>query len=225
MSSLDSDDDGTVDDGTEAAPGAERTPWEIQEVVAVALLTGIAAVAVTGVALGTIGAPGVSGQFFKQPAGQALIESTQWAGLLTAFVLVCATALVWWQVDGWTEVLDDLADNGTSAEGGGSIALEIDEAQRHVRRNRRLATWARASLVITAMAAVALVIGVVIQQTPVEPSALDWDEILSFGGQSLASVILAAAGLYGASLVRKRCDDALMPPPAAASGEAAARSR
>ena len=129
MSALDSDDDGTEDDGTDAAPARERTPWEIQEVVAVTLLAGIAVVGVTGVAAGTIGIPGGSNQIFSQPASQALIESTQWAaGLLNAFVLLCATALAWWQVDGWTDALDDLADSATSSGHSESVAIEVDEA-------------------------------------------------------------------------------------------------
>ena len=68
------------------------------------------------------------------------------------------------------------------------------------------------------MAAVALVIGIVIQQAPVEPAALDWQEIVSFGGQSVAALILDGAGLYGAWLVRRRCDDALTPQPTPTGG-------
>jgi hypothetical protein len=209
MSTLDLDDDGTDDDGTDddvGVQGRARTPWEIQEIVAVALLAGVAVVGVTSVAAGVIGFPGGGGDYV------ALIRATAWAGLLTAFVVLCAMALVWWQVEGWTDAFDDLADNGTDSGDSGSIALEVREARRHVRRNRRLAIWAGASLVIVAMASVALVIGYVLEQSPVEPSALPWDEILSAGGQSLATVILAGAGLYGAWLVRRRCDDTLTAP-------------
>ncbi len=219
MSSMDPEDDGTEDGTTDAGRAKERTPWEIQEIVAVALLGAIAVVAVTGVASGIISNTVHVGHLFSEPAGQALIESTQWAGLLTAFVLLCALALVWWQVDGWTDALDDLADDGSRSSGEGDAVADIDEARRHVRRNRSLTTWAGVLLVITAVAAVALVVGVVIQQTPVVPSALDWNEIVSFGGQSLATTILAGAGLYAVRRVRTQCDETVKPRHTAPTGQ------
>ena len=102
-------------------------------------------------------------------------------------MLLCTLALAWWQVEGWTEALDDLADEEPSDNAEGeSFADEVDEAWHHIRRNRSLATWAGVSIVISAMAAIAALIGIVIEQTPVGLAALNWNTIAAFGGEALA---------------------------------------
>src|SRR5579862_7254450 len=97
----------TEDDGPNTA--RIRTSWEIQELAALALLSAVAIVIVFGVATGVVGDTGLNQT--GAPAAEVLLDATRWAGIDVAFLVVAAIGLMWWQVDGWAEALDD--------EGGG----------------------------------------------------------------------------------------------------------
>ncbi len=125
-------------------PSPDRnTPWEIQEIAAAALLLVVAVVAVTGVAAGIVASTETDlGSFGRDAVSEVLLQSTLWAGVLIAFLVVSALGLVWWQVDGWTDALEDLDDDRTDDDRDGSgpavEAHETDEAVAHIRRNRSL---------------------------------------------------------------------------------------
>lgn len=186
------------------SPGP-KTPWEIQEIAAAVLLFVVAVVAITGVAAGIVADIGPGpGPVGREAVSEVLLQSTLWAGVLIAFLVVSALGLVWWQVDGWTDALEDLGDDDHD---GSSPTEEADEAVAHILRNQALATWGAVSLVVIAMAAVGALVGVVLLQTTI-PSSLDWQEVISNSGSALATVILAGVGVYGALHIRTLGDGA-----------------
>jgi hypothetical protein len=182
-----------------------KTSWEIQEIATVALLLVVAVGAVSGVAGGIVATDGTgSGPFGREAISEALLQSTLWAGVLIAFLVISALGLVWWQVDGWTDALEDL---GHDRAGAGPVeeADESDEAVAHIRRGRALGTWGAVSLLVIAMAAVGGLVGVVLQERTI-PSSLDWQELISSAGSALATVILAGVGGYGVLRIRELCE-------------------
>ena len=107
------DEDPRPDDN--AAPIARQssstfaTSWEIQEIVAAALLLVIAVLAGAGVASAIIGSTSqVDGFATGESVAQVLLESTQWAGVLASFLILSAVGLIWWQTDGWVDAFADL---------------------------------------------------------------------------------------------------------------------
>jgi hypothetical protein len=201
---MDEEEAGTLDE----LPSPRRTtPWEIEEIAAAALLLVVAVLAVAGVAAGIV-ANTESGPFGRVAVSDALLQSTLWAGVLIAFLVVSALALVWWQVDGWTDALEDLGHDraGAGPAEEADESDESDEAVAHIRRSRALGTWGAVSLLVIAVAAVGGSVGVVLQQTAIPPS-LDWQEVISSSGSALATVILAGVGIYGVFRIRVLCED------------------
>jgi len=192
------------------SPGP-KTAWEIQEIAAAALMAVVAVVAVTGVAAGIVANTGSgAGPFGREAVSEVLLQSTLWAGILIAFLVVSALGLVWWQVEGWTDALEELGDDrGDDHRDGPGPTEEADEAEAvaHLRRNRALGAWGAVSLLVIAMAAIGALVGVVLLQATI-PSSLDWQEVISNSGSTLATVILAGVGVYGALHIRTLCDGA-----------------
>ena len=193
----------------EAPPASARAPWEIQEIAAGALVLVVGVVAVSGVAAGILGGTGATeGSSGVQTAAQTLLQATQWAGAFTAFLLVCALGLTWWQVQGWSDALDDIGNEDRNEDNSPTGA---DEARRHIVRNRALTRWAVLGLVICSLAAVGMLVGVVLQTSPPE-SSLKWQEWLSTGGAALATLILAGVGVLAVIRVWRLGDLALYSP-------------
>jgi hypothetical protein len=176
-----------------------RTDWEIQEVLATALLLAVALVAVGAVASGIDANAEGSFQPTRDAVAQALLQSTLWAGVTTVFLLVAALGLVWWQVDGWSEALGDA---GTD---------DAEEARLHLRRNRVLAKWAGVSLAVTSLAAIGTLVAIGLQDEPVSVS-MRLQQWFSYGGGVIAALVLAAAGIFAVTRVLRLCDGALPSP-------------
>jgi hypothetical protein len=176
-----------------------RTDWEIQEVVATALLIAVALVAVGAVAAGIDANAEGSFQPTRDAVAQALLQSTLWASVTTVFLLVAALGLVWWQVDGWSEALE-----GTGADG-------VEEARLHLRRNRALAKWAGVSLAVTSLAAIGTLVAVGLEDEPVNVS-MRLQQWFSYGGGVIAALVLAAAGIVAVTRVLRLCAGALPSP-------------
>ena len=183
-----------------------RASWEIQEIVAATFLLVVAVFAVTGVASGIIGDTTQGNGFGGQTVAQVLVESTQWAGVFTPFLILCALGLVWWQMDGWADVLQGLDVNSAARDDAGDVydASDADDAVRHISRNRALATWAGVSLLVSAMANVGAMVGIGLENNPFPEQW--WT---SFGGQVLGALILVAVGIVAVVHIRGRCTAAL----------------
>ncbi len=167
-----------------------RTSWELPELGAVGILIAIAVLAVAGLASGIVGSTTQSIGFPPHLLlAQVLFESTQWAGVSAAFLLLAATGLIWWQVQGWSEALEDDAADST--------------ARRHLRRGRALALWTGVSLVISSVATIGTLVGVLWEEgaTPLQ----QW---ISASGEVAAALILAAVGITALVAIRARCDAA-----------------
>jgi hypothetical protein len=177
-----------------------RASWEVQEIVAAAFLLVVAVFAVTGVASGILGDTAQGNGFAGQAVAQVLLESTQWAGVFTPFLVLCALGLAWWQVDGWADVMQDLEVES----GAGDELADADDAVRHITRNRALATWAGVSLLIASMANVGTMVGLGLENDPFP--AQQWT---SYGGQVVGALILSFVGIVAALHIRHRCDTAL----------------
>jgi hypothetical protein len=194
MSSMDVD---TEDDEHNAR--RIRTPWEIQEWAALALLSAIAIVVIAGVSSGVVGDTGLNQT--SASISEVLLDATRWAGFDVAFLVLAALGLIWWQVDGWAEALDDDGvDNDPDHPDDPDEERVFEEAVRHIGRNRALATWAGVLLLLTSMAAVGLMVGVVTEPSPPSPS-MDWQQWLSAGGNLLSTLILAGFGMYAVARI------------------------
>jgi hypothetical protein len=189
-------------------PGSPRPRmgWEIQEVVATALLIAVAVIAVSAVAAGIASnAGGASPQPTRDAIAQTLLLSTLWAGITTTFLLIASLGLVWWQVDGWSEALEDA---GIDDEGDPGATDEAEEARCHLRRNRRLAKWVGVSVVITSLAALGTLGALGLQDEPL-PASARLQQWFSNGGGVIATLVLAAAGMVAVIRVLKLSDGAL----------------
>jgi len=192
----------------EPPPSSARAPWEIQEIAAGALVLVVGVVAVSGVVAGILGGTAANeGSSEVQTAAQTLLQATQWAGAFTAFLLVCALGLTWWQVQGWSDTLDDSGTEDPN-EDKSPTDTDSDEAIRHIVRSKALTRWAGLVLLICSLAAVGTLVGVVLQTSPPE-SSLKWQEWLSTGGAALATLILAGVGAVAVIRVRALGDLAL----------------
>jgi hypothetical protein len=194
-----------------ASPMARRllstiqASWEIQEIVAAALLLVIAVLAGAGMASAIIGGTSrVDGFANGESVTQVLFEATQWAGVFATFLILCALGLVWWQVDGWADVLEDLDEGEDRDRAAGGEESEADDAMRHIGRNRTLSTWAAVSLLVTSMAVVGAMVGLGLEASP-----FPWQQWVSFGGQLVGALILAAVGFFAVGRIRSRCTTAL----------------
>jgi hypothetical protein len=202
MSSMDV---GTEDDEHDAR--RIRTPWEIQEWAALALLSAIAIVIIAGVASGVVGDTGLNQT--SASISEVLLDATRWAGFDVAFLVLAALGLIWWQVDGWAEALDDdRVGGGDDDPGDPDDERVFEEAVRHIGRNRTLATWAGGLLLVTSMAAVGLMVGVVRELSPPSPS-MNWQQWISAGGNLLSTLTLAALGGYAVAHIWGLCRTAL----------------
>jgi hypothetical protein len=182
-----------------------QASWEIQEIVAAALLLVIAVLAGAGVASAIIGSTSqVDGFANGESVAQVLLGSTQWAGVLATFLILCALGLTWWQVDGWAGVLEDLDDGEDRDRTAPGEESEADDAVRHIGRNRALSTWAGVSLLVTSVAVVGAMVGLGLEASP-----FPWQQWTSFGGQLVGALILAGVGFLAVGRIRSRCTTAL----------------
>ena len=181
-----------------------RSPWEVQEWAALALLSAIAIVVIAGVSSGVVGDTGLNQT--SASVSEVLLDATRWAGFEVPFLVVAALGLIWWQVDGWAEVLDD--DVGDDDQDEPDVERSIEEAVDHIGRNKALATWAGVSLLVTSMAAIGLMVGIVLEQSPPSPS-MNWEQWLSGGGNLLSTLILAGFGFYAVAHIWGLCRSAL----------------
>ena len=182
-----------------------RASWEIQEIAAAAFLLVVAVFAVTGVASGIVSDTTQGNGFLVgQPVSQILLESTQWAGVFTPFLILCALGLTWWQVDGWADVLDETHIVDGDVEGGEGGEPDAATAVRHISRNRALTTWAGVSLLVSSMAIVGTLVGLGLEDQP-----SPWQQWTSSGGQAAGALILVGAGIFAVVNIRSRCNAAL----------------
>jgi len=184
-----------------------RSSWEIQEVVAVGVLIAVAILIVSGLASGiavasTYGEQLIVNSGGNQTWGLFLLYSTRWIGVDVTLFLVAVLGLVWWQVDGWADRLAELEDAVDEVDA--SDEAEVVAGVAHIVRNKSIATWTGVFLVVSVVAAIGSVVGMVLQYSP-GSDALSWGQYFLTGGEALASLVLVAIGGFAYVSLRRRC--------------------
>lgn len=194
-------------DTLEVGAGRPNTAtWEIQEVVAVGLLLCLGLLFLTGVAGAVAGSVGVS-NVDQVGWQQFLLHASEWAGLVAGLVLIAVLGLIWWQVDGWTDLLSEMEE---AEEPNQEFAdADIYDAVGHLARNRSIGTWLLAACFIVSIATVTFSIAVVSQFSGDGRTNVLVQEALLTGGQSLATLLLAVIGIVGTVRSRRTCNKVL----------------
>jgi hypothetical protein len=153
------------DEGTGGAGGGEwvRLRWDAPEVAVVAVLAATATLIIAGVVSGI-----VIGTSTAQPGTGSVVAlaaqyaTEQWAGVFTAFLMLGALGVCWWQHGVWRDQ-------------GGADEAQLCEAAARRERARRLALLALAGLLLATLGSIASLVGRL-------------DSLQSFGAQTTAAV-------------------------------------
>jgi hypothetical protein len=178
---------GAVPNEEDDAP--PRLPWELPEIVAVAVLVAFFLLVVGGLvtAIVTGTAPNGSPSPGNQLIGMAIQYGTEWAEPLLAVVLLAVLGLCWWQFQTWADVAETTGDD-----------QQAFDAQGHIHRARQITIWTQAALALTALGSLAFFAGGVLSATGY--SRFVWSHDFYEGASALAVIVLAGVGL----LVGKR---------------------
>jgi hypothetical protein len=182
---------GAVPDEEDDAP--HRLPWELPEIVAVAVLVAFVLLVVGGLvtAIVTGTAPNGSPLPGNQPIGLSLQYGTEWAEPLLAVVLLAVLGLCWWQFQMWADVTETTSDD-----------QQAFDVQGHIHRARQITIWTQAALGLMALGSVVLFAGSVLITTGL--SQVAWSHDFYEGASALAVIVLAGVGLFvGKSLSQR----------------------
>jgi hypothetical protein len=195
-----------IDEAGEGTLRVRKTPWEIQELAATAVLAAVAILAVAGIGSAWADTLQLRGSATMLRVGEFLEGALNWAGVFPSVLLLMATGLIWWQVDGWLERLSQL-DAADSADDH-ALLPDFEEAIGHVTRNKMLLSWLLVLAVLTLLASVGAVIGyVIVQVTP--NLELSWANVIRASGESLAALVLLAVVGNAFIKLRASCISAL----------------
>jgi hypothetical protein len=161
---------------------APRLPWEVPELVGVAVLLVVAVLALGGLVTGIAGTVKSHLPDNISPIWTYLEFGAQWAEPLLALAVLGVLGLCWWQVQAWAEVIeapDEEDENDRS------------EALGHMVRARMGAITSLGALVVTALGSVAGFVGMVGQG---EVSQL-WPGYIVRGTAMLAVLVVLAIGM------------------------------
>ena len=174
-----------------------KTPFELAEIVGLLLLVAASLIVVAEVIAAVIAAfssPGVPSGFFESDPSipgpsiaDTVSRATQWATPVFPMLLLGVLATVWWQVQGWTEVVDesDEVDEGT-----------LTAAFAHLLRARSLSNATLMLLVILIAGVVGSVVATFIGNVPGPTSIVVISGYFEVIGVGLATCLLACAGIW-----------------------------
>ena len=182
---------------------SDRLATEAPEVLAVALLGSFVLLVLASVGAALVSAfsgPPLEG---VAPAAQILEQATDWASPVTALIILAALGATWWQVRGWSDVVDESEPEDPEM----SEEDELRSAFRYLRRGRALAAGGVAMLGALAAGQIGYTVSVVM----VFGSGGFGDQA---SGQSVRAIgyLLATGLLVGAGMwfaLRMRADAAL----------------
>jgi hypothetical protein len=195
-----------IDEAGEGTLRVKRTPWEIQELAATAILAAVAIIAVAGIGSAWAGTVQLRGSATMLRVGEFLEGALNWAGVFPSVLLLMAAGLIWWQVDGWLERLSEL--DAADSTDDHALLPDFEEAIGHVTRNKMLLSWLLVLAVLTLLASVGAVIGyVIVQVTP--NLELSWANVIRASGESLAALVLLAVVGNAFIKLRASCISAL----------------
>jgi hypothetical protein len=129
-----------------------RLTAEVPEVLAVALLGSLGLLVLSSVGAALVSAfigPPLEG---SAPAAQILNAATEWASPLAALLIFAALGATWWQLDGWSDVVDEFSADPPASPTEEELRLAV----RYLRRGRALASACMAMLGLLAAGQIGL---------------------------------------------------------------------
>jgi hypothetical protein len=179
-------------------PGAPAPKWEILEFAAAAVLTAVAFVILGGLGGGIdIAATGPASSL--QIVGSYITVGAAWAGPLLAVALLAVAGVAWWQVTGWSDVIDSGGDDA-----------DQEEAIGHLVRGYKLTRWNVVALLVTGVGAVAGFVGAVLLGHDVPFASGDVSRDILAAGNLLAVLVIITVGLLIARTSLIRVDNGSM---------------
>jgi hypothetical protein len=142
--------DEDIPDGGPQA-GARLTA-EVPEVLAVALLGSFVLFVLSSVGAALVSAfigPPLEG---SAPVAQILDAATEWASPLSALLIYAALGATWWQLRGWSDVVDEFRADSPAWSSDEDLRLAV----RYLRRGRALASACMAMLGVLAVGQIGL---------------------------------------------------------------------
>jgi len=121
----------------------------------------------------------------------AIQFGASWAEPLLAIVLVGVVGLCWWQVEAWSEEIEEARPEGVVAVG-------------HVRRARRISRWAVGGLIVMTMGAIAGFVAMIGFDVPSHPGRLAWSRVIGVGADTVATVVVVLMGLVVFNRLNRR---------------------
>ena len=192
-----------------------RPAWELPEKLAGALLASTGVLFVAGVAAGvTVGTEGAAFPAGSSAATRIFEAATTWAGISVVLVLFVALALLWWNSDGWVDVLGEWSPTDAAPIGHHAAPSEpndfheddVIDAVGHLQRTRWMALVTALALSLTTLAAIGYAVADTVNLRNVSYSTAP---LIVLWGAVVALVTLSAAGLVAVRALRQRCRQAL----------------
>jgi len=179
---------------TEDRVGPPRPAWEFPEIGAVVILTGVALLAVGGLATGiahSFAAPSTFPPGFdRQFVGDSVQLGSTWASFVLAAVLLGLMGVCWWNLNEWELDVDQVQSPD-----------DVAETQGHLRRGCAIIVATQVTLVLMSAAAIAALVGAILSYQSGSGVTL-WSTYFDTAAGTLAVLIVAATGvLLGRRLV------------------------
>ena len=161
---------------------APRLPWEVPELVGVAVLLVVAVLALGGLAIGIAGS--LKGQLPDNisPVWTNLEFGAQWANPLVALAVLGVLGVCWWQLQAWAEVIEAPDEEDEN---------DRIEALGHMVCARMGVISSLGALGVTALGSIAEFVGLLGQGGV---SQL-WPEYVFRGTEMLAVLVVLAIGM------------------------------
>jgi hypothetical protein len=174
-----------------------KTPFELAEIVGLLLLvaaTLIVLAEVIAAVMAAFSSPGVPSGFFQgvpsipgPSIADTVSRATEWATPVFPMLLLGVLATAWWQIQGWTEVVDDSEQVDEGA---------LTAAFAHLLRARALSNATLVLSVILIAGVVGSVVATFIGNVPGQTSIVVVSGYFEVIGVGLATCLLACAGIW-----------------------------
>jgi len=168
---------------------ADPFAWEVPELIALAVLVGVAVLAVGGLATGIVRSFSPTSSFAgSQDVWNAIEFGAQWANAILAAIVLGVLGVCWWQLEAWEEVREEPDSEN-----------DLSEALGHIQRTRRIISCTGVALGATAAGSVA---GFVAQIGTYGSNPL-WTLDILGAAEMLAVIVISGTGiLVGRQLQR-----------------------
>jgi hypothetical protein len=171
----------------------KRLPWKWPELLALAVLLAVAALALGGLvsgilnSTGNVGPPNISLTVSSAAVGTVIELSAGWVSTLIAVLLFGILGLSWWQLEASSNVavVADREEDGSQARG------RIDRA-------RRIVTWTFLAMAVTALGSVAGLVGSIMSHSGNDAFVFSWSQDVSAGASTLAVLVSGALAWWRA---------------------------